>query len=376
MPSPRVASAPVTAVRMALPTPAQSTVLASARPAANFSLIASPSFPSPFFIPVRIVVPSSPHFTPFTPFHRPFSRPGTAATSFGAAVRMPWASAPTMAPALWPSCSAFAVMASTRLVSSPTPAGISMSTSPGSISATVPTMPVTACMAAGIAWRIVPMKPVSTPLALPSTLRMIFSSSPGCRPSARALLTSAMASVAASTSGPKAGATTAPMVFFSPSPVYWNFCMLSSKAPRAERASSPSTPPSWCACLDTSRSASPPAVISGFSSLALLPNSSMARASRWVSFSMAPRASMASANTSSLSRSSPLESLMETPSCLKIFCWLFEPLPAFAICCSSFVTDLVIVSVSVSISRLTSPHSCSLSVDMPVTVAWVIRSSA
>ena len=114
------------------------------------------------------------------------------------------------------------------------------------------------------------------------------------------------------------------MLFFSASPVEVKRCMLSSKAPILARFSSLNTVPMAWASLPISRHAALPASISGFSSLALSPNSSMASASRSAPASMLCSESMASQNTSSVLRMLPSKSWMDTPSFTKF--WYAAPL--------------------------------------------------
>ena len=182
------------------------------------------------------------------------------------------------------------------------------------------------------------------------------SSSSGLTPSCSAAATLPMLLLAASTRGWKAGIITRPMLFFSAVPVALNFCMESSKAPILSRFSLLNTVPMASASLPRSRQARLPASISGFSSLALLPNSSMAAASRSVGFSIFPRASMASMNTSSLSRRFPSKSFQETPSFTNLSRALSLPSCASAMFLVSFVRLPVMVSTEVSMKLLAYSH--------------------
>ena len=138
------------------------------------------------------------------------------------------------------------------------------------------------------------------------------------------------------------------MLFFRAVPVALKRCMLSSKAPIFARFSSLKTVPMAWASLPISRQARLPASISGFSSLALFPNSSMAAASRSVGFSICPRASMASQKMSSLLRRFPSKSRMEMPRSVNFFCAASFPSAAW------FTTFSILVMLPVMVSTLVS----------------------
>ena len=239
--------------------------------------------------------------------------------------------------------STFSRMASTTPCSRFTAAGSSTRSIPGRASATWVTIPPTRRVTTG--------RLSSTSFSTSSKASMaVFissSSSPsiseGLTPSCSAFATLPMDPAAASTRGLKAGIITRPMLFFSAVPVALNRCMESSNAPMVSRFSLLNTVPMASASLPMSRQARDPASISGFNSFALLPNSSMAIASRSVGFSILPSASMASISTSSLSRRLPLKSFQLTPSFVKASrCVVtslqvsFSPLAIFARCSCHF----------------------------------------
>ena len=88
--------------------------------------------------------------------------------------------------------------------------------------------------------------------------------------------------------------------FLSPPALAFNFCILSSNAPSRCSCSPLITTPKASASCPSCLKASEPASMIGFSSCADFPNSSIAKASRSVSFGIFPSASMASQYTSVL----------------------------------------------------------------------------
>ena len=211
----------------------------------------------------------------------------------------------------------FALMASTRLFSNPMATGSSFISSPGSLPASALTTCVTASDTMGSAPSISP----TTSVSVLSTTRRKPSSMPGSSsgvtPSCNARETSAMAVVAASTSGWNAGISVSPMAFFSPSLLCFTRCILSSKEPMAASASSLKTTPICAASALMPLKAALPASMSGFSSRALSPNRDIASASRSAPASMLCSASIASQNTSSVPRIFPSKSLIDTPNWTK-----------------------------------------------------------
>ena len=238
------------------------------------------------------------------------------------------------------------------LCSSSTAAGSSTRVSPGSASAMWFTIRVTSLVTMGSLSSTMSSTSSKASMAVLINSSSSSSSSSGLTPSCSAAATLPMLLLAASTRGWKAGIITRPMLFFRAVPVALNFCMESSNAPIFARFSLLKTVPMAWASLPMSRQARLPASISGFSSLALLPNSSMAIASRSTGFSILPRASMASMNTSSLSRRSPLKSRQETPSFTKVSWALSLPSWASLIFLVSFVRLPVMVSTLVSMKLL------------------------
>ena len=202
-----------------------------------------------------------------------------------------------------------AVTALTTLCSSPIAAGSSVVTSPGSLLAIVPTSLVMTSLTTGMAFSTSPITSSSASSTVSSSSSISPGISSGVTPSCSAWATLPMLLAAASTSGWNAGIITRPMLFLSAVPVAFIFCMESSKDPILLRFSSENTVPMAAASLPRSLKALLPAWISGFSSLALFPKSAMAAASRSLSFSILPSASIADQNTVSLSSRLPLASL-------------------------------------------------------------------
>ena len=194
----------------------------------------------------------------------------------------------------------FAVTASTTLCSRFIAAGSSVLARAGSLAARLPMIFVSMALSTGMASSAMSITLSSAPVTVSSSSSTSAGISSGATPSCRALATLPMLWLAASTSGWKAGISTRPIEFLSAVPVALKRCMESSKAPILARFSSEKTVPMALASLPRSRQALEPASIRGLSSLALLPNSCMATASRSVSFSILPSASMASQKTSSV----------------------------------------------------------------------------
>ena len=121
---------------------------------------------------------------------------------------------------------------------------------------------------------------------------------------------------------------------------------------------------------------SPLSSIRGFNSLADFPKICIAIASRSVSFDILPRAAIASANTSSWFLKWPLESSISTPKVLKASPTFFEPCWADNMDFFILVCDFAMVSTDTSTRSAAALYFCSSCVDIPVTFARVLRSSA
>ena len=246
----------------------------------------------------------------------------------------------------------FSVSTFTMVCSRSMAAGSSACRMPGSSAPRVPTTWLTTALITGMysvtvltTWLRVVLKAFTRSPTRPGI-------SAGSTPCCSAQLTRAMLSAAVSTSGWKMGIRFRPMAVFRLSVVAVMRCMLSSKEPIFARFSSVNTVPMACASLEYCCQASAPASISGFSSFALLPNRSMARASRSDSLAMPPRAVMASQNTSSVPRMLPSAFWKLTPSLSKLFFAVSLPPAALLMFRSSLVMLPVTVSTLVSTKRL------------------------
>ena len=326
--------------------------LIASRPFPNRSLRFSPIFPRLSQIASRISLPNLPQSVCFRPSHmaatisgilairsgiactRPTARLAIISTpagiSSGSAAMMPSSSPFTSCMAASASCGMFWIRKSARLrtrfvassvmgpmlsviavtsdLSRSMAAGSSVLISPGSRCARAPTACVRAPLITGSASVTISATSSSAPVTVSSSSSIRPGISSGDTPSWRAAATLPMDVVAASTSGLNAGIITRPMEFLRAVPVALNRCIESSKAPIFCRFSSLNTVPMAWASLPRSFHALLPASIRGLSSLADFPNRSMAMASRSASLSILPSASMASQNTSSVSRRLPFES--------------------------------------------------------------------
>ena len=136
--------------------------------------------------------------------------------------------------------------------------------------------------------------------------------------------------------------------FFSPPNPALSCCNLSLKAPSAFRLSPDITAPIASASSPYALKASEPASMIVLSSVPLLPRSVIASASRSVSFSICPNASITSQYTSCPLRSSPFASVIETPSFSYASVYVAFPSRALLIICVFFFSVPVSVFISPS----------------------------
>ena len=355
---PTLTRAPVMLVRMSVPSFAQSSL---AMPS-QMAFTISGSFSTTLGMASTRLVPSltiistaagiSSGSAAISPSARPISRSVAAVVSVGRfSIRKP-ARLVSRLVAISVMGPIFLTTASTTACSRSMAAGSRVSISPGSSSAMVLITPVAVVLMTGIISSTWPRMSSSAVFTVPSSSSASPGSSAGLTPSCSDLATLPMLSLAASTSGWKAGISTSPMLFFSASLVAFIFCMESSNDPILARFSSLKTVPMASASLPSSFHALLPASISGFSSLALLPNSSMASASRSAGFSILPSCSMMSQKTSSLLRKFPSKSRQLTPTFTKASWALSLPSWALFMLVSSLVMLPVMVSTLVSMKLL------------------------